>query len=423
MMLLNRRAGSIAAGELTIPVAAFLVSVFVAEETQAQWTQFGGPGQSFKADSGELAKEWPVDGPPKLWSRGLGEGYSSILADDGRLYTMYRVERTERVISLDAATGKTLWEYGYDSWPWPQHEFGWGNGPNATPLLTGGRLYTISITGLMHCFDAATGKVIWSRALWKEARERHPHKFGYSSSPIEYKDTIITAVGERNRSIVALNKGDGRVVYQSLDYPNSYATPTIVKIHGEDQLIAFTTVGVIGADPRTGAFSWEYPIANHYEENISAPVFVGDDMLFVATLDAGSRGLKLKRRGQKTVVEEVWSTPKIRVTYGGWVCIDDHLYGCAGQIGNFLFAGVHAKTGKIAWRKRGFGQSHLVYADGRFIVLDEDGILTLATPSPEELTVQSRVKLLEAPSRTPPTIVGKTLFVRDCKHIMALDLG
>jgi outer membrane protein assembly factor BamB len=375
------------------------------------------------ADSNGLAKEWPEGGPKKIWVRELGEGYSSILADAGRLFTMYRVDREERVISLDAATGKTLWEYRHESWPVPQHEFGWGNGPNATPLLTGGRLYTISIAGVMHCLDASTGNVLWSRRLWSEPRTRHPHRFGYTSSPIEYKDTIITEVGERDRGIVALDKEDGRVVFEALDYANSYGTPKIVKIHGEDQLIAFPTTGVIGVDPGTGQLKWEYLIGNKWGQNSSAPVLIGDDMLFVSTIDAGARGLKLKKNGDRTVVDEVWATSKIRVTYADWICIGDHIYGCAGQIGNFLLAGVHARTGKIAWRKRGFGQAHVVYADGRLVILDDHGTLALATPTPQDLTIHSKVKLLEAPSRTPPTIVGKTLFVRDLKKIMALDLG
>ena len=89
------------------------------------WRQWGGPNSNWiVSDAPRLADSWPASGPPALWSRPLGAGHSAILADEGRLFTMYRTgERaarngpweTEEVVSLDAATGKTIWEYRYPS--------------------------------------------------------------------------------------------------------------------------------------------------------------------------------------------------------------------------------------------------------------------------------------------------------------------
>jgi hypothetical protein len=72
---------------------------------------------------------------------------------------------------------------------------------------------------------------------------------------------------------------------------------------------------------------------------------------------------------------------------------------------------------------RGFSKATCVYADGKLIILDEDGQLALATVTPERLTVHSKCKITERLSWTHPTLVGTTLYVRDRKHIMALDLG
>ena len=89
------------------------------------WRQWGGPNRNFMVDAKGLADAWPEGGPRAIWSRPLGPGHSSILVDDGRLYTMYRVgdgrarqgpwEAAESVIALDAATGKTIWEHKYAS--------------------------------------------------------------------------------------------------------------------------------------------------------------------------------------------------------------------------------------------------------------------------------------------------------------------
>ena len=105
-------------------------------QAQAQWTQYGGPGQAFTVSGKGLAETWPPGGPPLLWRRDLGEGYSSILADAGRLYTMYRAGRREHVVCLDAKTGKTLWDHAYNSGPQEGHYAKFGSGPESTPLST-----------------------------------------------------------------------------------------------------------------------------------------------------------------------------------------------------------------------------------------------------------------------------------------------
>lgn len=80
-----------------------------------EWPQWGGPNRNFKVFSGALKESWPAGGPKRLWSRSLGEGHSSILVENGKLYTMYSSSAREYVISLDSATGKMLWEYAYES--------------------------------------------------------------------------------------------------------------------------------------------------------------------------------------------------------------------------------------------------------------------------------------------------------------------
>jgi len=65
--------------------ASCVYTVLLVAPANAQWTQWGGPNQDWKADAKGLASEWPEDGPKHLWEREIGEGYSSILVDDGRL--------------------------------------------------------------------------------------------------------------------------------------------------------------------------------------------------------------------------------------------------------------------------------------------------------------------------------------------------
>lgn len=422
-MILADRSPSVCPTRSLTLVGILMVFVSIScTDASAQWPQFGGPDQSFKASSSGLAKQWPEDGPKELWSRDLGEGYSTILVDGGRLFTMYRSEEKERVICLDAATGKTLWEHAYESAPREGHGDQFGRGPRATPLLTGGKLYTIGVSGMMYCLDAQSGSVLWSKDFRGDLGD-HIRFGGYSSSPIEYKDTIILLPGTKGKALVALNKSDGAIVWKNLDFENGYSTPRIMEIHGEDQLVTFMASEVIGADPDNGELKWQYPCVNQWKENIVMPLLIDENTLLISSVQAGTTGLKITKTGDKFAAEKLWATKKIQLYHGTPVLLDDHMYAVTGLRGPFFMSALNTKTGKVAWRKRGIGKSNVVYADGKLIILDEDGKMMLATASPEDFAVVSEVTILQNRAWTAPTIVGKTLYVRDEKKIVALDLG
>lgn len=409
-----RRYALLSAAAWTITVASCT--------TQERWTQWGGEHQDFKSSSTGLADSWPEAGPAKLWERELGEGYSGILADGNRLYTMYASGDEEVVVALSAKNGDTLWEHKYPSTPHEDHVTQFGTGPRSTPLLSGGRLYTVGISGTMHCLSAKTGKVIWTHHLWKEFDYTFL-QHGYASSPIAYKDTVIVPVGGEGHSFVAFDKKDGHLVWQNQSFSNSYSTPKLINIDGEDQLVCFMATEIVGFDPNNGALKWQYPLKNQWGQNVCMPAWGDDNHLVFSTPQAGSRGVKLARNGDKTDVQELWSTRKIQFYHTTAVRVGDYVYGSSGTRAPCFFSAINVKTGKIAWRERGFAKATCVYADGRFIILDEDGHLALATATPEGLTVHSKVQLLDKVSWTVPTVVGTTLYVRDKTTIMALDLS
>lgn len=400
-----------------------LIGGVIAPPASAQWKQWGGPNQDFVANSKGLASAWSEGGPRKLWSRELGEGYSAVLADEGKLYTMYRGDDKEVVICMDAATGKTIWEYKYESAPHEGHVKEFGSGPRSTPLISGDRLYTIGVAGKMHCLNKSDGKVHWSKELWNDMKGSFLNH-GYASSPIGYKDTVIVLVGGEDQSIVAFNKTSGDIAWKNQSFGNSYSTPKIIKVDGEDQLVTFLATEIVGVDPNNGDLKWKYGQTNEWKQNICMPVWAPGNMLVFSSPDAGARGLKLTRHGDKTDIEEVWSTRKIQFYHVTAVGIGDYVYGSTGMgQGPAFMAAIDARTGKVAWRERGFAKATCVLADGKLVILDEDGQLALATATPEGLTVHAKAPVLEKVAWTVPTIVDHTLFVRDKKTIMALDLG
>ncbi|MEK6675874.1 MAG: PQQ-binding-like beta-propeller repeat protein [Planctomycetota bacterium] len=393
----------------------------------AQWPQWGGPNRNFSVEASGLADKWPEGGPKKLWERELGDGYSTIVVQDGTLYTMYRnADKDEVIIALDSKSGKTLWEFKYVSATTAEmNEF--GAGPHTTPLLVGDRLFTVGVNVVLHCLDRKTGSKIWSHDLMKEMEAQEPGR-GYSCSPIAYKDTITIPVGgkegAKGQSLVAFKQSDGAIAWKNQDFEITHSSPILIKLGGKDQLVVFMSKEIAGVNPENGELLWSHPHATLYGANLSNPLWAGDDLIFVsAAYDSGSRVVRLTQKDGKTVPEELWYSKKMRIHHANAVRIGDYLYGSSGDFGPAFFMGVNAKTGEIAWRDRNFAKSTCILAGGKVIILDEDGQLALATPTEKGLTIHSKCEVLKRTAWAAPTLAGKTLYVRDRKNIMALDLG
>src|SRR5204862_6625983 len=130
-----------------------------------------------------------------------------------------------------------------------------------------------------------------------------------------------------------------------------------------------------------------------------------------------SRAVELQRRVDRTPVADEWFSTRMRVHIGTVIRVGDYAYGSSGDFGPAFITAVDMKTGRIAWQDRSFSRAQLLYADGKLILLDEDGNLGLATVSPAGLKVLARAPILEHLSWTPPTLAGTQLFVRDRKTI------
>jgi hypothetical protein len=113
----------------------------------------------------------------------------------------------------------------------------------------------------------------------------------------------------------------------------------------------------------------------------------------------------------------------MRIHIGTSIRLRDIVYGSSGDFGPAFLTAVEIKTGKVLWQDRSLSRANLLYADGKLILLDEDGQLALATVSETGLKILAKVQLLSNNAWTAPTLVGTKLYVRDRKMIMALDLS
>jgi outer membrane protein assembly factor BamB len=423
---------------LTLAIAGFAAAASRAQEPSdaSAWRQWGGPGRNFHVAGPALAESWPEAGPPTLWRRPLGTGHSAILVEQGRLYTMYRPgdasltdgpwQQTEVVVALDAKSGETLWEHRYPS---AVQDFGRGPGPHSTPLIVGNRLFTVGTNRHFFALDKTSGEVLWQHDLVAdlgapELQIRPIVKSGYGCSPIAWKDTVICFVGGPGQSVAAFRQSDGEVVWRSGHFLISAASPILIDVDGQPQVAFFAGSLVTGLDPDTGEVLWAHAHDAGNDFNLSLPVWGDDQILFLSSAyRAGSRALQLHQSEGITSVEELWFTNRVKFQFLNAVRIGHHVYGTHGERGAAFLTAVDVRTGENPWRERGYGQSTLLHADGKLIVLTEDGDLALVRVSAHSADELARTELFDTKAWTVPTLVGTTLYARDRAEIVALDMG
>jgi outer membrane protein assembly factor BamB len=387
------------------------------------WPCWRGPHSDGISRETGLLKEWPAGGLKQLWKTDLSGGFSSVVVVEGRLFTLTKEKNQEVVVCLDAATGKDLWRYRYDCDYGAHKTFTGGGmpasrtGPRSTPTVDGGRVYSLGATGILLCLEAKTGEKVWQQDLLKLADSDCP-RHGYCCCPLVVGDRVyIHPGGSKGKSIAALDKKDGAVVWQALDDPIGEGSPVWVESDGKPQIIFFTGAGAIGVTPKDGRLLWRYPWKTQYDLNIATPI-IADDKVFISS-NYGTGGAVFRLTGAEQP-QTVWKEKTMQNHISTSVLYEGHLYGFSEQ----RLRCIDFETGKVLWDKTGLGRGSLIIADGRLIILSDHGELALAKATPDKYVEVSRCLILdkEKLSWSVPVLSGGRLFVRNENTLVALDL-
>ena len=401
-------------------------AVEVRRAAEENWRVWGGPQRDFLTTSSGIFKpgseKWMPNPPKKLWERPLGDGYSAIAVEDRILYTAFRRESSDVVTALDSSTGKTIWEFAYSAPFKNEYSAGVGPGPYAMPQVIGDRAVTASGIGQIHSLNKSDGKPVWSLDLFKDFGGTRL-KFGYSSHPLPYKDSLILLAGGSKHGVLRVRQNDGGVVWSNHRLESAHSSPLLINVDGQQQVALLLAKEIVGIDPETGELLWRHPHPTEYGLAVSTPVWADGNLLFVSSAyNGGARALKLGRVGNKTEVRELWYNPRIQSHIGTMIRQGGYVYLSNGQnVG--LITAVELQNGRIAWQVRDFVKAQMLYADGRLIILDEDGNLGVGLATPERFQALAKWPILSAVAWSPPTLVGNRLYLRDRKVIMALEFG
>jgi outer membrane protein assembly factor BamB len=389
------------------------------------WPRWRGPnGDGKSMESGWDPKA--LKGEPKIvWKTNVGSGYSNVVIKGNYLYTMGNEEGEDIVYCINSETGEEIWRYSYP------HEYfgGYGGATQSTPIVEGMYVYALSIEGILLCLEAKNGKLRWKKDLVSEYDVLKPY-FNFGGSPVIEGDLIILTA---NTSGLALDKKTGEMVWGSDKpseklslYPSTgphYATPVLYDYEGRRYVVITSYVGIHSVDVETGKVLWLYKWDPFRNIHVSDPLIFNSNV-FIAQYNRGGSVLLDIKRGEPEVL---WENKNMSSDISSPVLINGYIYGCEGgpYVGQGLLRCLDVETGEVMWEEDLETRSiTLMAADGKLIILEQDGTLRIAKAKPFAYKEISSCKLTSGRYCTPPVLCRSNIYARSLQgDLICIDVS
>lgn len=381
-----------------------------AQTAPLDYPQWRGASRDGSASGFAEPRRWPERLTLK-WRVDVGEGYGTPIVVGSRVYTLTRQGTNEVMAARDAGTGAVVWSTSY---PAPHKIMtgasAHGQGPKSTPLFFGGRLYTLGITGIVSCFTAADGTLLWQKPA-------PPNETLYNNSamsPIVDNGAVIFHVGGHEKG--ALTKFDaatGEVKWAWDGDGPAYASPIIVEWGGTRQVVAMTQKSIVGIAADTGTLLWQRPWVNQFANHAISPILYRDSVI-MSGYEMGVVAFRPVRQGGTWTTETLWETKDVSMFMSNPVLVGDTLYGLSQRNSGQFFA-LDPKTGKVLWLGKGREATNtaIVKANDTLFLLNDDAELIVAKSNPAGLETFRRYTVGDSATWAQPTISGNRVFVKD----------
>lgn len=410
----------VAAGKLGSTAANAVKSQAPLTLQPGDWPNFRGPKRDSRLAGVRIHTDWQVRPPREVWRHRIGPGWSSFAVVGNRLYTQEQRGADEIVVCYDAGTGVELWSHKDAA---RFNETMAGPGPRATPTFHEGKIYAQGATGRLNCLDAVTGRAVWSREVMADAAAKLP-SWGFASSPLIVQGIVTVFAGGPNaKSVLGYQTATGNLAWGAGDGQLSYCSLQAVKLHGVEQLLIATELGLTSFHPVRGEVLWQHdwPLGGNMSRVVQ-PALVGQaDFLIGTSFGVGTRRIHVRRAAGKWSSEEVWTSRAIKPYFNDLVIHNDHLYG----FDNDFLTCVALKDGVRKWKKRGHGNGQvLLLADqDMLLVLSEQGEVALVEAQPDRPRELARFQAITGKTWNHPVIVRDKLYVRNGAEAACYELS
>ena len=388
------------------------------------WPQWRGPRRDAHVAGFKVPARWPAQ-LTKKWSLTVGEGHASPIIVGNRAFVIVRQGNDEHVLCLDMASGKTLWKdvvtAPFDSVIFPATRL--GKAPRSTPLWHQGKLYTIGVNGLMTCFDATKGAIVWRKDFSKQFPIPMP-VCGASLSPlIDGKKLYVHAGHEATGAFLALDKDTGKELWAWKGEGPGYTSPQLVTIGGVKQLITASHNLWLGLSPEDGKQLWSLANRqNMFNHNSITPVISNDTVLCGANQRA-TFALKLTQSAGKWSTAKVWESRDVTMSTSSPVLDGKRVYVVnekrRGQLAVMDFA-----TGKITWECPGNkGEQVTLFDVGPVLLVSAQGGEVFAyQKSGDTLKEIAKYEVADSAMWASPAISGNRLLVKGASSLALWEI-
>ena len=399
-------------------VAIVMVVMGAISASGQDWPQWRGPQRTGLSNETGLLKQWPAEGPRKVWSiNGLGEGYGALAIKGDRILVQGTNGSASVVYCLNRADGKTIWSAALG----PKRDESRGNGPRATPTIDEDRVYVLTENGDLVCLRLRDGSPIWRKNILKEFGGENPN-WMISESPLIDGNRVIVSPGGRNAGIVALDKMTGNKVWAATDLSDeaAYSSCILVDVGGVKTILNFTSTAGVGVRASDGKVMFRYNRAANGTANCATPVFADNKVFFTSAYGTGGGLLSLSTQNGEVRHQEVYFTRDMMNHHGGVVLVNGYLYGFS----NAILTCLEFATGKKMWSHRSVGKGSLTYADGMLYLIGEDRVVGLAEANPNAYVEKGRFAIDDfgRPSWAHPVVAGGKLYVRNQGMLTCYDV-
>ena len=391
-------------------IAALLVCTILTGPLAAlDWDQFHGPNRNLVSTESGWRTDWSSSGPKVLWKKEVGIGFSSVAVSAGRAYTIGHRGGNETVFSIDVESGDEVWKHTYKC---ALVDYLHEGGSASTPTVDGEHLYTLSREGRLFCFKKATGEIVWDRELQQMLSVPLPD-WGFCSSPLVRGNQLLLDTG----ATVAIDKTRGDLVWSTQNYHSGYGSPIFFKHSGREYVSVLNNDAAILIDPNAGKVLAEYTWRTSYATNGTTPI-AHDGTLFISTgYDKGCALLEI-RNG---TLRELYSNKDMRNQLNNCVLFRGYLYGFDRNSSPRRLVNLKCmeyRSGRVRWKKTGFGSGGIMIADGKLIILGDQGTLAIAEATPKRFKLLSKKKVLSGRCWTVPVLSNGRIYCRDSKGSM-----
>ncbi len=372
------------------------------------WPEQRGPNRDGISKETGLPEKWTVNGENMLWRAPFG-GRSAPVIMGNRVYVQNPsgrgADEQERVMSLDADTGKVIWQYKFNVFQSdaPAHRVGWAS-PAADPET--GNLYAIGAGGFLVALSK-DGKRLWDRSIGEEFGAFTTHG-GRMTSPMIDGNLVIVSLAvstwgkEANRAqrIIALDKRTGDIIWVSnpggRPYDTAYAGMNIAMLGGQRLLImGLGDGGVYAMKPQTGEKVWGKVVA---KRGLNTSMVVNGNTVIIShgdeNLDSTERGIIAAIDGsQKGEIKDYkWAVRGFSGGFSSPILDGDRVYQI--EDGSKMIA-FDVVTGKELWKHQlgTVQKAPPVLADGKLYVGTESGKFFILRPHSDRVETLSEVDM------------------------------